>query len=318
MNKDKSAIKTASHTISLFKIYSILGATTLLAFIAGYLIDVGQFVAGVFVILAFIAFFSIQSILLRRPGQIIAVSILNALGFSIFLYSTSLNLTASLWIALFILFAISHFKGRYEVEQAVHIKFFKVVRPSITLLLIAITLYAGTILFINGKTLVEERSVARMVELVGKPIFGSLVENFSSETTLEEVMRGYAKDKLPNQIPGFNKLPAYQQEVAIRTFVSELSKSTENYLKYELKTNESLTKNVQSFIEFKTKDLSEQTQATRLALLLLILILAVKSVEFLIHIPLAFLGFIIYELLIAFGFIVVQFESRNKEVLTIS
>ncbi|MFH1694142.1 MAG: hypothetical protein ABH880_00010 [Patescibacteria group bacterium] len=315
MTKQKASALADSRTFSPFKVYSLILISTVFAFGIGYLFSVRSFAYGTVVLLAFITIFIVQSLLIKGTRHIVIASLLNALGLSVFLYQTSLSFVVGIFTILAILFVAGHLSSQREVDNMIRLRFFRVVRPGIGLLLIALTIFSSAVIFINGDMFLEEKNIDRIVGLIGKPIFGDTVEDFSGETKLGDAIKGYATSQTSKKVDGFDTLSSYQKELAIRSFTNEFIASIESTTKYELQPEKSITQNIQNFITIKTEVFSQKTQLVRLVLLMLVLLFTVKSIEFLIHFPLALLGFIVYELLIAFGFIVIQFESRSKETL---
>ena len=66
-----------------------------------------------------------------------------------------------------------------------------------------------------------------------------------------------------------------------------------------------------------TEGLSTRSAPLRIGLLFIALLMVVKSIEIVLYVPLVLIGFMLYELMIAFNIITIQFESRSKEVINI-
>ena len=81
--------------------------------------------------------------------------------------------------------------------------------------------------------------------------------------------------------------------------------------------NVSGSENVHKIVDTRLSSLSPKAQIYWSMALIAAVWLSVQSVEFIIYIPLAVLVFLVYELLFALGFAVIQVESKSKEVISL-
>jgi hypothetical protein len=306
----------AKRTASRTKAYVIVIVSAISAFYVGYLFSVRSFAYGTVALLIFTTIFIIQTLLLRKTSDIILVVILDALGFSFFLTETSFITAAYLLIILGIIFVLAHVSNGREADNMVQLKFFRAVRPGTGWLLVALSVFIGLVLFINGGMLLKKEGVARVINAVGRPILSGSVENFSAEMRLDEFLKSYIKTEL-NKGDDFRELSKFKQEIIIDMQTDNLTIYITERTGYKLQMDKSVAENVQEFISTKAEALYPKSQLAQLVIVILILIITVKSIEFLFFPVFALLGLMVYELLIGFGFVEVQFESRSKEALNL-
>jgi|GEM_PF-4032174 hypothetical protein len=309
---------------SIWKPYVVVFVSAVAAFGAGYLLSVKSFSNGALVLLAFAVIFVAQTVLLRRLLDIVLASALGASGLTVFFINQiPTDLAVYLASGLGLLFLLAHFNNRRETENMLHLRFFKAARSGAGLFLIAISIYIGVVLFVNGEAFFAERNVSRMVDVVGKPALWGRVEGFSAGMNLGEFLSSYTRGQINKDlVPGisskaFKKLSPKKQEVVLDEVVAELSRNMGDYLKYELRVDQSIAANVQGLLSKRVEALPLQSQPLRLALVILVLVLVVKGVEFLLLPALTLLSLVIYELLLGVGFATVRFESCSREVFSL-
>ena len=306
----------AEHAVSYIKAYIIVVISAISAFCVGYLFSIQSFVHGTVAILIFTTIFMIQTILLRKALDIALVVILDALGFSLFLVETSFSAAAYLLVILSAMFVLAHVSNRREIDNMVQLKFIRAVKSGTSLLLVALSVFIGLTLFVNGSIFFEKENVARAINVIGRPILSDKIENFSAEMEFDEFLRSYIRTEL-GQEKDFKKLPKSGQEAVINMQTDNLVIYIETRTGYKPQMDKSVAENIQELISTKTEALYPKSQSTRLALVIVILVITVKGIEFLLFPILALLGLMVYELLIGFGFVEIQFESRSKETLNL-
>ncbi len=307
----------ATHMGSLLKIYVLIGLTTVLAVGAGYFLSRYSWFYGPLFLLGFLIFFIIQALVVKRSPDIVCAGVLNSAALSVFLYKGSASYALISFAILTILFMWAHFRGKYEIENMVRLKFTRAARPVIGLLLTGVFTWAGIILFASGSLFLEEANVNRIVELIGRPLAEKISLDFSSSMKLGDFLGEVAVRQL-SQESEFNQLNSPQRKAVVQDFTQGLISSIESTAQTELDINKSVGQNVHQFLVSKSQLFSEQSKLIRLLLLVMALLLTAKGVEFILYIPLVVLAFVMYELMVALGFVVLQYENRSKEVISLS
>lgn len=303
----------ASHTYSPTKVYSLIASTTLLAAFASYFISRGSLGWGITLLVLFSAVFIVQSLLLRHTHKAFLAGFLNSLGLLIFFAGEELSYLLMTLLFVVVFFVWANVRGAKEIENTVKIRFSRVVRPVVSLLLTGLTVFAGFLFFINGDTLLREENVGRTVDVLVAPAVRFFVEDFSSDMTMGDLARGIAKRNLSGN-EEFRGLPEAGQELLIRRGAEASMQSMESLVETEIDPRSSFKGALTDFISRKSQDLSEENRPARALVLVLVLVLIIKSVEIVLYLPLTLLAFMVYELMIAFNFVALQFESRSKEV----
>ncbi|MDD5710511.1 MAG: hypothetical protein PHV43_00180 [Candidatus Colwellbacteria bacterium] len=305
-----------AQSVSRLKVYAVIIISALAAFTAGYLFSIWSFAYGAIALVVFTVLFTTQTILLRRPLDIILVVAADSIGLALFLNKTSSSVAVCLLVVLVVMFGLSHLASRFAMDNMVQLKFFRVVRPGSGFLFIALSVFAGCILFLNSATLLNTHNTSRVMDALVQPILSRKVAGFSAEMDLGNFLHDYVRAELSKN-EQFKGLPELEKEKVITAQVAELAVLIENRSGYGPQMAQSVAENVREFISIKAGTLYPENQLARLALTTLILILVVKSIEFLLFPVLAILSLLLYEFLLGFGFAEIQFESRSKEILNL-
>jgi len=304
------------HTTSRSKAYIVIIVSALSAFCTGYLFNIQSLAYGAIALVVFAAIFIVQTLLLKRASEIALVAVADAVGLSLFSMQNSINIAFYLVIALMILFLLAHISNRREANNIIRLKFFGVVRPGAGFLLMALSIFIGFILLLNGNVFWEKGNVTRVVNVIGRPVFGKKIADFSAEMRFDEFLRSYIRTELSGR-EDFKGLSEYAKEKTISDNITGLATYIEESTGYKPQLELSVAENVQGFVTAKTQAFYPENQLIRFALVALILVVVVKGLEFLIFPILALLGLILYELLLGFGFAETQFEFRSREVINL-
>lgn len=301
---------------SLAKVYVFMAATALLAGVSGYFLSVKSFALGTIFLVFFTAFFLVQAIAFRRQREALLASIVDALMLMVFFYQENfLYVLASIFF-LWVIFYLAHQSGTTQVKNMVKIKFSRAVRPVVGFFLMAIVVFASFVLFVNGHLFLEEDNIGRAVDIIVTPFASRFIDGFASSATLENVMSSVARAQIEQQ-GGFELLNKFQQNQLITQAANETTASLSEIIGFDLDDQATVKSNATRFITARTQGFTDQSAPLRIALLIGILLLVVKSIEIVLYLPLALIAFVVYELMIAFNLITVQFEAQSKEVVNI-
>ena len=312
---DRSVIGGAvSSEHSQVKAYSLIATTTLLALLAGYLMATNLFAAGGLVLVIFTVGFLIQAIALRFSKEAAVVAVLNTIGFLAPFYNQRLSYLLATFAVVTLFFFSAVLRGQRSVENVIRIRFSQITRPVAGIVLAALTVLLSFVLFSKGDVLLGVGNVNRTIDLLVVPVAQGYIKDFSSSMTTGAALRGLAETQL-NANSDFALLSASQKETAIRQYIDGFVTYVESKTGFELDVAVSVGENVQQLITAKASSVGPQNQQLRAVVFVTVLMLLVKSIEVILYIPLAVLAFILYQLLVASGFLVVQLEPRSKEVI---
>lgn len=298
------------------KLYLVIGLVTALAATSGFLLSSQRFGAGLVVLVFFIAFVLVQTLILKYRQETLLASALCAVGLMIFFLGESFPFWLSVTAILFVVMWWAHERGMSRVANMVKVRFGEAVRPGVGIVLLAITVFLSFVFFINGSFFLQEDNIGRAVDILITPVAGAYISGFSSDMTLDEALRSIATENIEEQTQGV-PINKFQKDALVNEAVSNLESYIEDKTGFSPSLESSVKNNIQTYISQKSEDLSEKSRPLRALILFSILFLVVKSIEFVLYIPFLILAFVLYELFIAFGILTVQFESKSKEVINI-
>ncbi|MFH1188815.1 MAG: hypothetical protein V1652_03155 [bacterium] len=317
---------------SVWKVFTVISVTILTAFVAGYLISIGQFWYGFFATVLFFVIFTLQTFLIKSWVQIFKSIFLESCAFIgpfFFLVSWDYLLTA--WLGLFIFLLLSFRGSRQELHSSLKIHFWRTARASLSYSIIGV-LFAISLmyisLFINNGVFIGQKTFVQILQS-SDFVMAKLIPGFSFNKTLDETLHATitANSRIGNQILEFvntnNKssidimlLPDDQKEKIISQMVPEISKNIQSSMGNSFNPDVSIADNIyNSFVVSSIEKLSPEQRAYIGLSTILLIIITVKSMAVVLYIPLIFIAFILYELFIAAGFMVLRVEPCSREIL---
>ncbi len=287
-----------------FKIYSVIAITTLIALFGGYFFSQGGILLGVVLLLVFLAFFALQVILLGSANHYLTTAtVLNGLAWAGFFYG-ALSFYFLLALGFLILFFyLAARQGKGELENSLKIKISRVVRAVVGLSLTAVIIFVFVSMILAGKVTLTEEGTRSLVDLAITP-----------------VAKHYVKDFTPDMGTGifFTKL-AERNPVADRQFVSQsvaqLKKDIEGYVGTEIDLKKSVSENHYQAFQFRVNTLTPQAKLYWALITIGVILLSVKSIEFLVALPLILVVFFLYQVALVFNFAVIDLKDKSQEVV---
>lgn len=289
------------------KLYSVIFITALAAFLGSYLFSQGMIFWGALLLLAFLALFALQVIFLAAVNHYLRTAVfINGLAWALFFYQaiSFYFVIALVFLILFLLLAGR--RGSGELGNSLKIKISRVVRAVVGLSLTAVIIFVFVSMVLAGKiTLTEERTKS-LVDIVLTP-----------------VVKHYVKDFTPDMETGvfFSKL-AERNLVTNRQFinqsVTQLKQDMEGYLGTEIDLKRTVSENLYQALQFRINALTPQAKLYWAFIILGIIFLSVKSIEFLIAMPLTLVVFLLYQLALVSNFASVDLKNRSQEVIILT
>ena len=279
-----------------FKIYSVIGITAATALAGSYFFSHGEIFYGILTLLVFLAFFALQVILLANADKNLTTAvILNSLAWASFFYSAiSFYFIFAFGFLLFFLFLAGR-RGKDELNNSLKVKVSQVVRSVIGFALTAVVIFTFVSMILIAKFDLTEERVYRRTDVVVTPI-----------------ARHYVKDFTPSM-----ETWTFFAKLAERNLVTN-RQAIEGYLGTQIDLRQSVAENLYQALQLKINNLTPQAKAYWALIILGTIFLSVKSIEFLIALPLILFVFIIYQLLLAFNFASVGLKDRSQEVVLLN
>lgn len=301
---------------SWLKIYLLIGITSFLALLSGFLLRVGEFGYGMLAFVLWTAIVTIQTLTLKSIKETLLASGLCTLGFVLPFWSAPLGYWGVTALLILILLLVVHDRGQRGGENMLKIRFSHVARPVISLLLVVGVIVITFLFSVNGAAIFTEDSVKRTVDLTITPVMKGYIKDFSSDAKLGDVLKSFALQQI-NESVGSESLSDFQKQLLASQSAKEMSVLLKEKTDFNLQDEATVAENFQALISKKSSDFLDPQSPWGILILGAVILLLVKSMEIVLYIPLGLLAFMLYELLVAFSFITVQSESRSKEVINL-
>lgn len=290
----------------VFKIYSVIGITAVIALASSYFFSRGELFYGILTLLVFLALFALQVILLANADNYLTTAvILNSLAWALFFYSAvSFPFIFAFGFLLFFLFLASR-RGKGELNNSLKVKVSRVVRSVIGFSTTAVVIFIFISMILAGKLALTEDKVRELTDIVVTPVAKHYVKEFSPDMETGAFFASIAE----------RNIAIRANRTAVNQSVAEFKKSIEGYAGTEIDLRQSVSDNLYRALQFRVNTLTPQDKIYWAFIIFGIIFLSVKSIEFLIAIPLILLTFLLYQLVLIFNFASVGLKDRSQEVV---
>ncbi len=328
-NPNPEPTKTTSEAdvdYSLWKIALIVSLGVFSAIGSGYFIAENNLLLSTISIIFLFAFFCLQAFLIKGLGKI---------SFAVLLQSIALvsasglvkagEIPALVFLAagafLFIFVLLGERAGRRYAENCLKLDFLKtayVVLPKVIIGMIVFISVIYGVTFNPAKAFSLDAFSSMLRPL--NPILNSYSPGFSFEMKTKDFLEKTAEDLLRKQLePGeFEKIPDRTRVEAIDKISADFEKQLETSLG-PIDPEKTTGENLYAFIDQKISSLLSSFPPARVSLVAgVVMFVLLKSVSFLFLWPTAFLGFLLYELLIIVNFARVSLEARSREIVLLN
>lgn len=294
---------------NILKIYTVIVIATLTALLGGYFFSHGSIFLGTLVLLVFLVFFGLQVILLGAADHYLTTAVLlNSLGWAVLFYQAISLYFLLAFAFLFSFLFLAARKGKEELANSLKISVGRVVRAVVGLSLTAVIIFIFVAMILGGVLTLTQDSIRNLTNTVISPIASRYVKDFSPDMETGEFFKRIAE----------RNIAIASNKALVNQAVAELKKKAEGYAGTQIDLRRSVEENLYQALQFKLSGLTPEAKVYWLLIILGIIFLAVKSIEFLIALPLILVSFIIYQLLLIFNFASLDFKDRSQEVVILS
>ena len=301
-------------TNASLKIYILVFLTALTGAAASYFLNSSRFLGGIIFLILFLTFFIVESLFLhdkrRLTPTVVTVSVAFALPF--------FRLFSASFLVGFVILLVFLFQGArmggLAMGNMVKIKFSRLVRIISGSIISAVVIFLSIVLILTSNFSISRQRVDQVVALA-TPFIERFIIGFDADKNTGELLTQITENQLA-KADEFMKLSSTDKHTVLTRETEAVKARIEESLGEKIDLNASVSENVHKIVDTKLSSLSPKAQIYWSAAFIAAIWLSVQSIEFIIYIPLAVLVFLVYELLFALGFAVIQTESRSKEVIS--
>ena len=300
---------------ALPKIYAIIGVTTLAALAGSFLFSQGAIFLGVLALPFFLSLFTLQVILLANADNFLRTAVvLNGLAWASFFYE-AISLYYFIVFGFLILFLfLAGRRGKNELGDSLKIKVSRIVRSVIGLSLTAIVIFIFASMILAGKFTLTEGGAKQITDTLVAPVARHYVKDFSSDMETGVFFARLAERNLAAN-SALKGLSSPLKSQVINQSVAELKKNIEGYLGAEIDLHRSVSGNLYEALQFKINTLTLEAKIYWILIILGVIFLSIKSIEFLIALPLTLFVFILYQAVLISNFASIDLRDRSQEVV---
>ena len=296
------------------KIYILVLLTALTGAVASYFLNSGRFLGGIIFLILFLTFFIVESLFLHDKRRLIPTVVTVSVAFALpFFRLFSASFLVGFVILLVFLFQGARMGG-LAMGNMVKIKFFRLVRIISGSIISAVVIFLSIVLILTSNFSISRQRVDQVVALA-TPFIERFIIGFDADKNTGELLTQITENQLA-KADEFMKLSSTDKRTVLTRETEAVKARIEESLGEKIDLNASVSENVHKIVDTKLSSLSPKAQIYWSAAFIAAIWLSVQSIEFIIYIPLAVLVFLVYELLFALGFAVIQTESRSKEVIS--
>jgi len=310
----QSASDVADVDRSILKISIVIFAAVLFEGLAGYFLEEGKLIYGAVFTIIFLVIFILQNLFIKGFDKLFFAILLESIAFALPFYQ---NFSGLFVIAVFVLTVLlfkASFDSRKELEATMKIRFFRVSRLSLNLVAPALVLFIIVMFVMKGGLFSEEGVNILLRPLT--PLVMRYYPTFSPSVPMRELLNNIVVSNLGDkEVQDLNKLPLWAQNQLITKSVDQLTEKVEDIIGSKIDLGKPISANIYDTLRFKYIDLTPSSKVFLWSVSLILIYSLVRSFIPFIHAPIALLAFIVYEILLAFNFAVVQLESRSREVI---
>lgn len=210
-----------------------------------------------------------------------------------------------LWLFLMMAFWI----GRDEIRGQLRIRFFKIGRISASVLVggINIFLAVALVFMLKSEGFTVPRPFLESMLRGSVPFMERYVPNMSLEMKTGEFFEEFAKSRIPEEAP-----PGALEQV-VEGFIASVERQT----RIELDPEARLVDSFDLLVNTKLKEFSIRNQTATFLTIALLVFFTLAGLGFLVKWVILTVAFLMFEVLYAFKFFHMEFESRDKEIIVV-
>lgn len=299
---------------SILKISIVIAAAVLTAGFSSFFFGIGGFVYGAILAVLFLVIFILQNLFIKSLDKLFLAALLETAALALPFYQNFSGYFVIAASVLAVLLFKASFDSRRELEATIKVRFFRISRLSLNLTIPALALFIVVMFVIKGG-LWTENSLRTLLQPI-TPLAAKHIPTFSFSMQTGELLSDIVVSNLSEQeINDLNKLPLWAQNQLIAEPVSQIKEKIESLIMSEVDLEKPISTNIYNGLHSRYSGLNSTSRIILIAVLLVLLFSLIKSLVPFIYVPLALLAFILYEILLATNFVVVQLESRSREVI---
>ncbi len=308
--------ETADTDRSIAKMAAVIFSAVVFAALFGYFLSQLNLVYSLIAITLFLAVFALQAFFIKDWNVTLFAVFAEVAAIVVPFHKSFSLLLLGLFFLFFLFLFFAVLSGRRELQNALHIPFFKVAKSILVNGMIAVVLLISSIFIFGGlgNNLMTEENFQAVLDPAIAPVMQPVFPNSSVGMPLESVISEFVKKQLQDT-DQFKALSESAKNDYLGKVVKEEVKVIEKSLNMPLDFSKSISQNVYMIAVSLINKLEPQYKDYVGLIILIAIWLTIGSVVSIFYIPVAIVTYIIFEILLAVEFAVIQYESRSREII---
>lgn len=302
---------------SMVKIYIIIACGVLLSALTSYLFANGYLLGG-FISLVFLSVILVlQSFFIKGLDKLFVAACLESVAGGGFFYANFSGVFVIIIVTLVAILVKSSFDVKRELETSLKIRFWKICKISLSGNIPALLLFFLALLFIKGNFFTEI-NFTNFILKPTSPIIVAYLPGFEpNKNTKEFITQILVNNFTEIEKQTLGKLsPAVRNQV-ITDLVNKFSTNLENSIGSIIDLNKPISTNIYTAIISAYNGLTGNSRIFAIIIGVISIYYLIASVMFILYLPIAFIVYIFYGIILTTGFALVQLESRSREVIVL-
>jgi hypothetical protein len=223
-------------------------------------------------------------------------------------------------------FAAAYSRGQKELEEAIKIRFFSVVRIVIPVVVMGVSVFVGTMLYgavatqplSDVASLLLPRSLFQTILVRSSgllaPAFGGDVDFSLSLRQL--TARAVDNALIESGVPASSLSPTAKDQL-VQKYLPDIEKKFEMITGGPMQLDEPIAQALYDGLASRLNALEGNAKIMTLVAVIVLVVLTLMAFIPLLNFVVGGIGFVVYELLLAIGFGVITHETRSKEVVVL-
>ncbi len=296
--------------VPVIKTFFIAGIPLFLGLWGGYAFHRGLILESLFVSLAFVVFFTLQSFLISNISLLSLLSLADAVSFAVpFYQSFSLNYVVAAFILLIVLLLFGARATKSALKSSVKIVFSRAGVHAIDASIIGVVVFLSTVYFFGGYRFTPQ-TISGFVSPVASSI-SYYDPSLNLTTSTQNFLSALAQSRLPANTP-----PSARESI-VSQLVNQISAQLENYAGGKIDLSKTPVQNFSVILADKISALSSKTKIALNVILVISMLLVVKSISFILYPIISLVTYLLFQLLIAFNFAFMVYTQTSKETVSL-
>ena len=300
---------------SIVKISIVIASGVLLSALTSYLFANGYLLWGLISLVFLSEILVLQNFFIKGFDKLFAAAFLEAVGGAGFFYADFSGAVVIVVAAMVAILTKSFFDVRRELETSIKVRFWKISQVSLSATIPALLLFFLALLSVKGNFFTEA-NFTNFILKPTSPIIAAYLHDFTpSKNTREFITQMLISNFSETDKQVLEKLPPAAKNQAISGLVDKFSTSLESSTGSVIDLNKPISTNIYAGIMAAYNRLTGNSRIFAIIIGIISIYYLIRSVMPILYLPIAFIVFLFYEVILSTGFALVQLESRSREVI---